>query len=236
MAAPRQFRQAPLPDVLMGDAALLFDLDGTLIDSDPIHARIFVSLFAERGIEIDEAFYFANMHGRHNTDIFRDHLPDEDPYAMHLTKEATYRERLPENVPPMPGVVDLLARARSNGWGVAVVTNAPRLNADAMLAATGLSRAFDAVIVGEECERGKPDPAPYNVALETLGVTRGRAIAFEDSPSGITSARAAGLFTVGIRSSLDHKRLCDAGAHTSLQHFNDPAVDQVIDRLEGAPT
>lgn len=218
----------------MTQAALLFDLDGTLIDSDPLHAQIFVRLFAERGLEIDEAFYLANMHGRHNTEIFQEHLPDEDPYAMHLLKEAAFRDSLDASVPPMPGAVDLIARARAAGWAVAVVTNAPRLNADASLAAIGLDQAFDIVIVGEECTKGKPDPAPYLTALETLNVSAGHAIAFEDSPSGIASARAAKLYTVGIRSSLTRTQLSNAGAHASLQNFNDPAIGPIVDRLEGA--
>ncbi len=220
----------------MGDAALLFDLDGTLIDSDPLHARIFVDLFAKRGIEIDEAFYLARIHGRHNTDIFREFLPDEDPFDMHLTKEAAFRETLPSEVPAMPGVAALIVRARVRGVKLAVVTNAPRLNADAMLRATGLVEAFDTVIVGEECARGKPDPAPYNAALDVLEIRAEDALAFEDSPSGLASARAAGLYTVGIRSSLSDARLRDAGAHTSLKDFNDPALSTLLERLEGALT
>jgi HAD superfamily hydrolase (TIGR01509 family) len=220
----------------MGDAALLFDLDGTLIDSDPLHARIFVDLFAERGIEIDEAFYLARIHGRHNTDIFREFLPDEDPFEMHLTKEAAFRDKLPPEVPAMPGVAALIERARSRGARLAVVTNAPRLNADAMLRATGLAPAFDTVIVGEECNRGKPDPAPYRAAMEALAVHAEDALAFEDSPSGLASARAAGIYTVGIQSSLTDANLRDAGAHATLKDFTDPALEPLLERLEGALT
>lgn len=220
----------------MADAALLFDLDGTLIDSDPLHARVFVTLFAERGIEMDEAFYLANMHGRHNTEIFREFLPEEDPHEMHLFKEAAYRDMLPDHVPPIPGAADLIARAGAMGWDIAVVTNAPRLNADAALRAIGLDKAFATVIVGEECARGKPAPDPYHAALAALGAVAERTIAFEDSPSGIASARAAGIYTVGIRSSLDDEGLRDAGAHETLKDFKDPALDRVIDRLEGATT
>ena len=220
----------------MPDAALLFDLDGTLIDSDPLHARVFRDLFAERGREIDEDFYLAEVHGRHNTEIFGKHLPDEDPYMLHLAKEAAFRDVLEDFVEPTPGVVALLDRARRNGWGLAVVTNAPRLNADAMLAAIGLSDRFDAVVIGEECQRGKPDPAPYLHALEILGASAERAVAFEDSPSGIASATGAALFTVGLRSSLADAQLAAAGARLTISDFTDPALGPVLDRLEGAMT
>lgn len=220
----------------MQDAALLFDLDGTLIDSDPLHARVFRSMFAERGREIDGEFYLAEVHGRHNTDIFGKHMPDEDPYALHLAKEAAFREILGARMAPTPGVAALIERAERNGWGLAVVTNAPRLNADAMLAALGLSGRFDAVVIGEECAAGKPDPAPYLHALDLLGADPRRSLAFEDSPSGIAAAAGAGLLTVGLRSSLTEAQLAAAGAALTISDFTDPALAPLLDRLEGALT
>ena len=220
----------------MPDAALLFDLDGTLIDSDPLHAEVFRGMFAERGREIDEDFYLAEVHGRHNTEIFGKHMPEEDPYMLHLAKEAAFREILGSEVAPMPGAAALVDLARQRGWGLAVVTNAPRLNADAMLAAIGLADAFDALVIGEESEAGKPDPAPYREALRVLGVGNDRALAFEDSPSGIASAAGAGLRVVGMRSSLGDARLRAAGAAITIQDFTDPALGPLLDRLEGAMT
>ncbi len=218
----------------MARAALFFDLDGTLIDSDPLHARIFIELFAERGREIDEAFYVDRIHGRHNTDIFAEHMPGEDAWALHLEKEARFRAVLGAAVPPVRGAAELIARARAAGWGLAVVTNAPRLNADAMLAALGLGAAFDAVVVGEECAAGKPDPAPYLAALAHFGLAPERALAFEDSPSGLAAARAAGIRTLGLRSSLSHDALTAAGAADTLADFADPGLMPHLDGLSRA--
>ena len=220
------------PDV--SRPALLFDLDGTLIDSDPIHVQVFVDLFAERGMEIDQAFYLKNIHGRHNVEIFRDLLPEEDPHAMDILKEATFRDRLPADMPPAPGVVGLLDRAERAGWGVAVVTNAARLNAEAMLASLGLRERFETVIVGEECPAGKPDPAPYLAGLAAVHGDVRKSIAFEDSPSGIASAAGAGLTTVGLRSSLTDTELRASGASLSIKDFTDTALEPLLDRLEGA--
>ena len=214
--------------------ALLFDLDGTLIDSDPIHMQVFIDLFAERGIEIDKAFYIAEVHGRHNTDIFAQHLPGADAEALHHEKEARFRERLPAKMPEAPGLGALLDRAEAEGWGVAVVTNAMRLNAEAMLEALGLSERLAVVIIGEECEAGKPAPAPYLAGLAAVGAEARNTLAFEDSPSGIASAVAAGIRTVGLRSSLSDAELCAHGAALSIEHFNDPALGPLLDRLEGA--
>jgi HAD superfamily hydrolase (TIGR01509 family) len=214
--------------------ALLFDLDGTLIESDPLHAQVYVEMFAARGIDIDERFYFTEIHGRQNTEVFRKHLPDEDPNELHLYKEAAFRDLLGASVDPMPGIRGLLDRAMAQGWGVAVVTNAPRLNADAMLKAIGLTHHFPTVVIGEECERGKPDPAPYHAAMALLGTLPDHAIAFEDSAAGLRSARASGAFTIGVRSSLDHAALTDLGAHATIQDFNDTALPVLLERLEGA--
>lgn len=217
----------------MARPALLFDLDGTLLDTDPLHYAIFVELFAERGITIDHAYYLAEIHGRLNVDLFSKAFPGEDAAALSDRKEAEFRQRMGRSHPAMPGAAALLDRARAAGWRTAVVTNAPRANAEAMLAATGLATAFDLVVIGDECARGKPHPDPYATAIQRLGSHPDRAVAFEDSPSGLASARAAGAFTVGVRSALDDAALRTAGAQVSIRDFTDPALEPVLAQLAG---
>lgn len=217
-------------------AALLFDLDGTLVHSDPIHTQVFIEFFAARGIEIDEDYYLRRIHGRQNAEIFAEHCPGEDADALSEAKEAAFRDRLGRNVPLTPGITELLAKARAEGWGTAVVTNAPRVNAEAMLAATGLSDAFDTLVIGDECSAGKPDPAPYTTAMDRLGAAPELCIAFEDSGSGLRSAAAAGAFAVGIRSSLSEDTLRAAGAQVTAQDFNDPVLAPALAQLSGART
>lgn len=215
-------------------AALLFDLDGTLIDTDHLHFAVFRDLLAEAGHAIDPRFYLDAIHGQMNAAIFSRLMPDADPVAMSNRKEAAFRDRLSGSVPPMAGAVDLLARARAQGWGLAVVTNAPRANAAAMLNAIGLTDAFDTLVIGEECTAGKPDPAPYATAMARLGVPPADCIAFEDSPSGIRSARAAGAMTIGVRSALTDAALRAAGAHASVADFTDPALPPLLAHLRAA--
>ncbi|QFU08858.1 Fructose-1-phosphate phosphatase YqaB [Rhodobacteraceae bacterium THAF1] len=211
--------------------ALLFDLDGTLIHSDPIHAAVFIELFAEYGREIDERYYYDNIHGRRNEAIFGDAFPDSDPQAMADEKEARFRDRLGDSAEPMAGLMPLLDRAACNGWPCAIVTNAPRANADAMLAAIGLNSRFDPVVIGDELPRGKPDPLPYQTALDRLGIDAGGALALDDSPSGVASASAARVATLGVRSSLPHDALIQAGAHDTIADFTDPVLDHWIAQL-----
>jgi len=215
--------------------ALLFDLDGTMLVSDPIHEAVFREIWTERGLPTPAGFYVAQIHGRQNQDIFREFLPDEpDIQGLHERKEAMFRDRLVRPYPGMPGVVELVRLAQEKGWKRAIVTNAMRKNAEAMLEAIGLRDAFDCIVIGEECARGKPDPGPYLEAMRQLGVAAEDSIAFEDSTSGVRAAVAAGAHTFGIRSALDDATLRAAGAAATLADFNDPALAHHLARLEGA--
>ncbi len=217
--------------------ALLFDLDGTMLVSDPIHEAVFRELWTERGLPTPDGFYTEQIHGRQNLDVFAEFLPDEpDPQGLHERKEAMFRDRLPRPFPAMPGLADLVRLSQRQGWKRAVVTNAMRKNADAMLEAIGLRDAFETIVIGEECARGKPAPEPYLEAMRRLGVTPAETIAFEDSPSGIRAAVAAGVYTLAIRSTLDDTALRGAGADATLADFTDPALADHLARLEGPPT
>lgn len=209
--------------------ALLFDLDGTLLNSDAIHRAVFAEMLAPRGIEVTEAFYLDHIHGRLNVDFFAEFLPDEpDPQALSEAKEAAFRARLPRPFPAMPGAAALVARGRAEGWPMAVVTNAMRANAEAMLAAIGLEENFGVIVIGEECARGKPHPEPYLEAMRQLKVAPAGAIAFEDSPSGLRAARASGARTVAVLSGLGAEEARAAGAHHVIHDFTDPALPGIL--------
>lgn len=215
--------------------ALLFDLDGTMLNSDAIHAQVFTELWESRGLEVTDGFYMTHVHGRLNVDIFAEFLPDEpDPQGLSEWKEAQFRERLPRPFPAMPGVLDVLNDARVTGWRVAVVTNAMRLNAEAMLSAIGARDHIEHIVIGEECAHAKPHPQPYLLAIQHFGEAAEDCIAFEDSPTGVQSAAASGAFAIGVRSALTDAELRDNGAHATIQDFTDPALPALLDRLKGA--
>ncbi|MGI1661678.1 HAD family hydrolase [Palleronia sp. KMU-117] len=216
--------------------ALLLDLDGTMLDTDRIHCAVFADLMSPFGIAVDEAHYRAHIHGRLNADYFAEMIPDHpDPRGLSVEKEARFRRRLPRPYPAMPGVAAMLERARDEGWALAVVTNAPPENADAMLSAIGLRHHFEVVVSGEACPRGKPFPDPYLAALDALGVAAAEALAFEDSPSGLAAAVAAGIATVGVTSTLTAADLLALGARATITDFTDPALAPLLDRLKGVP-
>ena len=217
----------------MSRLALLFDLDGTLLHSDPLHHEAFVSIFAERGRTLGEEEYKARIIGKPNADIMAEYFPDEAEHhkAIADLKESRFRDLLGTEAEPTPGIHALLDWAEREGAGTAVVTNAPRVNAHAMLAAAGLDARLPRLVIGEECPRPKPDPLPYRMAMELVGATPATSVAFEDSPSGLRAARAAGAHVFGLTSSLAPETLLNAGAHAVIADFTDPALWSYLEAL-----
>jgi HAD superfamily hydrolase (TIGR01509 family) len=211
--------------------ALLFDLDGTLAETDSLHLPTWVDALEPYGVEVDEAFYRDKISGRSTAEIVRELLPeltDEQGRSIGDAKEASFRERASE-LEPLPGLVDFVERGRKRGMRIALVTNAPEKNVKMILLALKLRDFFDTVVLADEVEAVKPDPAPYRAALEKIGVPAEEALAFEDSISGISSSVAAGIPTVGIASSQEPQKLLVAGAFMTAQDFTDPQLRTLID-------
>jgi HAD superfamily hydrolase (TIGR01509 family) len=211
--------------------ALLFDLDGTLAETDSLHLPTWVDALEPYGVEVDEEFYRNRISGRNTNEIVRELLPDlthAQGRAIGDAKEASFRERA-SDLEPLPGLVDCVERGRERGMKIALVTNAPEENVEAILLALKLRDFFDVVVLADEVEAVKPDPAPYMAALKKTGVPAERALAFEDSVSGISSSVAAGIPTVGIASSQDPEKLLRAGAFMTAEDFNDPQLRGLIE-------
>lgn len=206
--------------------ALLFDLDGTLTDTDPVHYQTWKDVLQEYGFDIDPAFYQANFSGRLNIQIIQDLLPHlslDEGEQLSDRKEAEFRNRAGQLL-PLEGLSDVLTWMEAQQLKRAIVTNAPPDNARFMLRSLKVDELFPIVVFGEEVSRGKPDPMPYQVALDRLHVTADRAIAFEDSPSGVRSAVGAGIPTVGMATTHAPQTLYDLGASLVVPHFADPRL------------
>lgn len=211
--------------------ALLFDLDGTLAETDSLHLPTWVDVLRPHGIEVDEEFYKENISGRSNSKVVEDLLPDlpaEDGQDLADAKESSFRERAGE-LEPLPGLLDFMEDAKRRGLSLALVTNAPEENVEAILLALELGAFFDKVVLSDEVGLVKPDPAPYKAALEKLGIAPEEALAFEDSTSGIASAVGAGIPTVGIASTQAPETLEKAGAFMVEEDFADPELLKLLD-------
>jgi HAD superfamily hydrolase (TIGR01509 family) len=220
----------------MSAPCLLFDLDGTLVDTDRVHLKAFNLVLEPYGKQIDAAFYSTNVMGFPNETIMARLLPDrpvDERMAVADRKEAMFRSMAGE-LEPLAGVVALLDWADGVGCPCAVVTNAPRANAEMMLGSLRLEGRFRTLVIGDEVERAKPDPLPYLTGLSRLNGAAERAVAFEDSRSGAMAAVAAGIATVGITTSLPPDILLPLGVAATAPDFEDPGLlDLVRDRVLG---
>ena len=216
-------------------ANLLFDLDGTIVETDHLHFEAFRSVFTPHGVDIDWETYASRVIGRNNPAIaaeFLGHIPAAEHAVIMESKEANYRDRI-KVLEAASGLLDLLDWADTNAIPCGVVTNAPRANADKVLDVLQIRHRFKVLVIGLELSDAKPHPLPYLTGLETLGGEAARSVAFEDSPSGARAAAAAGLGVVGLTTSLDDAALRAAGAVITAPDFTDRDVIRFIHERTG---
>ena len=189
---------------------MILDMDGVIVDSNPVHRQAWRIYNRRFGIETDEAMQ-QRMYGKRNDQIVRDffgpQLTAEQVMAHGSAKERLYREMMAERIEEslVPGVRQFLKRHAGTPMGMA--SNADAANVDFVLDTTGLRRYFQVVMNGHEVEKPKPDPEIYLRTAERLGVAAADCIVFEDSLAGIEAARRAGMRTVGVRTT--HAELPD---------------------------
>lgn len=188
--------------------ALLFDNDGTLISSMESVYRCWRRLAQEYGITAEE-FARVELHGRPAAEIIADMLPAERVAEAVARIEELEVSDVAGGVVLLPGTRELLASLPPERW--AVVTSAGRRLAEARLAEVGIDAKM--LIAADDITRGKPDPEPFLLAAEKLGVDPARCVVFEDAPAGLTAGRAAGMTTVAL-----------ATTHTAGELFADVVV------------
>ncbi len=205
--------------------ALLFDCDGVLADNEPIHYRAFQEALRPEGIAISMSDYAAILLGRPDREAAEQVLrwagKDAGEAAVERVfraKVAAYGRSLTRGIPAVPGAADLVRKAPP-GLLLAIASGGLRSEVDTVLDRLGVKDRFAAVVSSEDCPRGKPDPAPFLLALERLNardpapvppLTAAECLVFEDSEAGITAARVAGMRCVGLTTTRSGDDLRDA--------------------------
>ncbi|KAM0882825.1 hypothetical protein ACQ4PT_032041 [Festuca glaucescens] len=225
--------------------ALLFDIDGTMCVSDPFHHRAFSELLQSLnyngGVPITPEFGMKHMAGRSNEQIGRFLFPDWTQAqldAFFAEKEALFGRYASEGLREVAGLGALCRWARERGLKRAAVTNAPRANAELMIAILGLSEFFQLIVTGEDCGEGrsKPAPDPYLRALALLGASPDRSVVFEDSVIGIQAGVAAGMPVVAIAGESREARVVAAGAALVVRDYLDAKLWAALDGIDAAAT
>ena len=198
--------------------AVVWDLDGVIVDSAAAHNASWIAMAAEFGVPYDPDKDFRTIFGRHNTDIISSLWNVTDPEQtdrMAQRKEAVFREAA-RSLKPLPSVMELAQSLREAGWKQGIGSSAPRENIRLLLEVSDLADYMDAIASGEDVTRGKPDPQVFLVAFERLGVEPHNGVVIEDAPAGVQAATAAGAACLAVTNTQSAETLRSAGAHREL--------------------
>ena len=185
--------------------AVIFDIDGTIVDNMHLHAEAFARFAERHGLPALTSDDRARLDGRRNSEIFpilfkRD-VPRTEWLAYEEEKEGLYRELSRGRLLPMKGLHGLIERLRESGIAMALATSAPEANVTHTLRELGLTDAFPVIVRGDQVPRGKPAPDVFIEAARRLGVAPAECLVFEDAPMGVAAAQAAGMPVVALTTS-----------------------------------
>jgi beta-phosphoglucomutase len=211
--------------------AVLWDLDGTLIDSAEHHWAAWREVMAHEKHPVTPADFAASF-GHRNDTILRGllgpDLSDAEVERIAGAKEALYRRFVRERgLLVLPGAQRWLERLRAKGWRQAVASSAPTPNIEAAMEALGIAPLFEALVSADEVGVGKPDPAVFLAAADRVGVPPSRCVVVEDAPAGLLGARRAGMRCVGVLSS-HHPELVADLVVPSLEALPEAAFEELL--------
>jgi beta-phosphoglucomutase len=214
--------------------AVIFDVDGVLVDSYQAHFASWKSLYHELGRDYTEAAFAADF-GRTSRDILRrtlgDTLSEERIRTLDERKEALYRDLLREQFPAMDGAIRLIDALVDDGFVLAVGSSAPLENIVLSLEKLGRTAAFSAIVTGADVTRGKPDPQVFQLAAERLGISPTRCAVIEDAVHGVEAARRAGMVSIGLTGTVPRERL--TAADLVVDHLDELSPNTIQELIDG---
>jgi beta-phosphoglucomutase len=215
---------------------VIWDMDGTLVDTAELHFAAWVRICEERGRPFSRADFAATF-GRRNPEILRhlfgDGLSETELADLGDRKEVLYRDAARAGVSLLPGVRPLLEGLHRAGFRQAIGSSAPRANLELILELTGVAPLLQAVVGSEETQRGKPDPQVFQVAAGRLGLPPGRCVVAEDAVAGVQAARAGGMKCIAVTFVGHHppESLRRAGADLVVASLEEVSVQTIRDLL-----
>lgn len=207
--------------------AVIFDMDGVLVDNAYFHKRAFVEYFSEYGTTLTP-----EMYGRSNEDLMVELFPNESEERHREFangKEAYYRQIYEPHIKPVAGLVSFLQELKSNNIPVAVGSSAPVENIDFVLDKLKIRNYFDVVVVAAMVRRAKPAPDIYLKSAELLKMEPKNCLVFEDALAGIEAARSAGMKVVGVATSLPKEKLTET--NKIINDFTEITVAEIKQQI-----
>ncbi len=211
-------------------SALIFDMDGVLVDNDEFHYRSFEMFCEKYNIKLTPELYTTKITGRTNevilAGLFGAGITPERISDLAFEKEALYREIFKPFIKPAKGLLELLESAYKKKIPCGVASNGPFENIDFVLDELGIRKYFKVVVNATMVKEGKPAPDIYLKAAELLGHSTENCVVFEDSPTGIKAARAAKIKVIGLSTTHKEHELIDT--EFIVKDFTDPRLLEII--------
>lgn len=207
------------------DRGVIFDLDGVLIDSEPLHCRAFQEILTGYGVTLTDREYYEAYIVYSDREVLERLLPAGAALRGALeAKERRYLELVEAGLPAFQDGLALLAR--TDGWRVGLATGSLRREVELALRSLGIRERFSTIVTREDCRRGKPDPEPFLRAARGLGLLPRRCVVIEDTAGGIQAAKAAGMTCVAVTHSCSRDSL--AGADLVVDDLGGVDLDAIL--------
>lgn len=214
--------------------AIIFDMDGVIVDNHLFHMKAWMKFFSDHGIHMSEQEYKQQINGRPLAEIiptyFGKGFTPEKSRQFGEEKEAAYRDIYKEDIVPTPGLVDFLNLLEEKNIPKAIATSAPPANVEFTLESTGLKKYFPTITDDTMVTKGKPDPEVYLKSADQLGMPPDRCIVFEDAILGIQAGKNAGMKVVGVATT--HLREELENTDYIIDNFVGLTLEELIDKLE----
>lgn len=197
----------------MTERAVIFDVDGVLVDSYQAHFQSWRAMLGEQGVEFTEAEFRATF-GRTSADIiaelYQNDLSADEIERLDDLKEALYRDIIRDNFSAVDGAAELIDSLEAAGFRLAVGSSGPPANVMLTLESLGRVNSFGAIVTGADVTRGKPDPQVFQLGAERLGVLASQCTVVEDAAAGVEAANRAGMTSIGLTGTATREQLAHA--------------------------
>ncbi|RZF61575.1 HAD family hydrolase [Sphingobacterium corticibacterium] len=218
----------------MESFAVIFDMDGVICHTNPFHAKAFEHFFDKYKIPYTEKEFEEHMYGKHNsyimTHFFKRTITGEELAQLENEKESLFREIYKQEIDPLPHYLTFLDDLKSKEFKTAVATSAPFANLKLIVDELKIETKMESLLASENVTQHKPHPEVYLKSADKLGVPPGACVVFEDSFSGVTAARNAGMKVVGVLSSHRKEELPPCSLY--IHDYSEIDAERVLDLLK----